>query len=264
MVFEDLAQKNSFIRFGPLEAGPMIRRVLIVDGHPLIRLGVRRLLEGQNDLEVCGEAESVRGARGAIRDLTPDVIMMEINLKGGDGFELLRDIRARHPHIPLLILSMQDEATYAERMLSAGANGYITKDADSDQVLTALRCVLSGNIYATQVVSSHLIRRFVSGTPPRSADPIERLSNRELQILRMVGEGLTTRQIASSLVLSIKTVESHRQRVKRKLNLSSGAQLVRYAVRWAIGPRREVESSQPGGPQTEATPASPQDAKVRW
>jgi DNA-binding NarL/FixJ family response regulator len=229
-------------------AGPLIRRVLIVDHHPLVRLGMRRLLEGEEDLEVCGEAESVRGARTAIEKLSPDAVIMEISLKGGDGFELVRDVRARHPSLPMLILSMHDEAIYAERLLSAGASGYLTKETNSDELLVALRCVLSGGVYATEVVRSSLLRRFVPNSPLRSLEPTDRLSNRELQILRMVGRGISTREIASALTLSKKTVESHRQRIKQKLNLTTAAQLVQYAVRWMIDtdfgpasvPRRDV------------------------
>lgn len=210
-------------------------RVLIVDDHPIVRQGLRRLIEQEEDLTVCGEAETTREAKAAIRELKPDVVIVDISLKQGDGIELVKDARAHYPTLPLLVLSMHDESIYAERMLSAGANGYIMKQAASDQFLVALRRVLEGGIYVSEVVGNSMIQKFASGGAYISANPIDRLSNRELQILHMIGRGLSTRQAAEALNLSVKTVESHRQRIKRKLNLSTGSQLVQYAVNWFSG-----------------------------
>jgi DNA-binding NarL/FixJ family response regulator len=210
-------------------------RVLIVDDHPIVRQGLRRLIEQEEDLTVCGEAETTREAKAAIRELKPDVVIVDISLKQGDGIELVKDARAHYPALPLLVLSMHDESIYAERMLSAGANGYIMKQAASDQFLVALRRVLEGGIYVSEVVGNSMIQKFASGGAYISANPIDRLSNRELQILHMIGRGLSTRQAAEALNLSVKTVESHRQRIKRKLNLSTGSQLVQYAVNWFSG-----------------------------
>lgn len=210
-------------------------RVLIVDDHPIVRQGLRRLIEQEDDLSVCGEAETTREAKAAIRELKPDVVIVDISLKQGDGIELVKDARAHYPALPLLVLSMHDESIYAERMLSAGANGYIMKQAASDQFLVALRRVLEGGIYVSEVVGNSMIQKFASGGAYISANPIDRLSNRELQILHMIGRGLSTRQAAEALNLSVKTVESHRQRIKRKLNLSTGSQLVQYAVNWFSG-----------------------------
>ncbi len=144
-------------------------------------------------------------------------------------------MRAHHPQLPILVLSMHDETIYAERMLSAGANGYIMKQAASEQFLIALRRVLDGNIYVSEAVGNNMIQKFAAGGAYISANPIDRLSNRELQILHMIGKGMSTRESAHSLNLSIKTVESHRQRIKRKLNLNTGTQLVQYAVNWFTG-----------------------------
>jgi DNA-binding NarL/FixJ family response regulator len=210
-------------------------RVLIVDDHPIVRQGLRRLIEQEEDLSVCGEAETTREAKTAIRELKPDVVIVDISLKQGDGIELVKDARAHHPQLPILVLSMHDETIYAERMLSAGANGYIMKQAASDQFLVALRRVLDGGIYVSEPVGNSMIQKFASGGAYISANPIDRLSNRELQILHMIGRGLSTRQAAETLNLSVKTVESHRQRIKRKLNLSTGSQLVQYAVNWFSG-----------------------------
>ncbi|HJS22638.1 MAG TPA: response regulator transcription factor [Steroidobacteraceae bacterium] len=211
------------------------RRVLIVDDHPIVRQGLRRLIDQEEDLDVCAEAETVREARAAIREHRPDAIIVDISLKQGDGLELVRDVRAQYPTLPILVLSMHDETIYAERMLSAGASGYIMKQAASEQFLVAVRRVLDGGIYVSDTVSNTMIQRFTSGNPPVAANPIDRLSNREIQILHLIGKGLSTRETAEALDLSIKTVESHRQRIKKKLTLTTGTQLVQYAVNWFSG-----------------------------
>ena len=228
------------------------RRVLIVDDHPIVRQGLRRIMENEEDLVVCGEAETARDARIAIKELNPDVVIADISLKQGDGIELVRDVRAHYPQMPILVLSMHDEAIYAERMLSAGANGYIMKQAVSEQFLVSLRRVLEGGIYVSEAVGNNMIQKFASGGQYASANPIDRLSNRELQILHMIGKGMSTRETANALNLSVKTVESHRQRIKRKLNLSTGTQLVQYAVNWFTG----REASGPAG--TDAPPPNPE------
>jgi DNA-binding NarL/FixJ family response regulator len=210
------------------------RRVLIIDGHPIVRQGLQQIIEGESDLAVCGEADTALAARAAIKESSPDVIVTDISLKQGDGIELVRHVRAHHPHLPMLVLSDHDESIYAERMLSVGANGYIMKQANSEQILTALRRVVDGGTYVSGAVGTNMIERFAAGTQ-MSGNPIDLLSNRELQILHMVGKGMSTRETAHSLSLSIKTVESHRQRLKRKLNLGTGTQLIQYAINWFAG-----------------------------
>ncbi len=219
----------------PVASKKKVRRVLIVDDHPIVRQGLRRLIDQEEDLSVCGEAETVREARTLIKELNPDAIIVDISLKQGDGIELVRDARAHYPTLPILVLSMHDETIYAERMLSAGANGYIMKQAASEQFLVAVRRVLEGGIYVSEAVGNSMIQKFASGGSYISSNPIDRLSNRELQILHLIGKGSSTRETAEALNLSIKTVESHRQRIKRKLNLTTGAQLVQYAVNWFSG-----------------------------
>lgn len=228
---------SPFSRSGQKPAGAQqrARRVLIVDDHPIVRQGLRRLIEAEPDLEVCGEAEAVRDAKLLVRELHPDIVIVDISLKQGDGLELLKDVRAHYPSLPVLVLSMHDEAVYAERMLSAGASGYIMKHAASDQFLIALRRVLDGGIYVSEAVGNSMIEKFAAGTAYVSANPVDSLTNRELQVLHMIGKGLSTRQTADALNLSIKTVESHRQRIKRKLSLSNSAQLMQYAVNWYAG-----------------------------
>jgi DNA-binding NarL/FixJ family response regulator len=205
-----------------------VRRVLIVDDHPVVRQGLRHLLENVDDLSLCGEAETALEARAAIDRLHPDVLICDISLRQVDGIELVRNLRAHYPQLPILVLSALDETIYSARMLALGVSGYIMKQASPEQVLASLRRVLEGNIYVSEAMSISMLSRFAGGTP--SLDPIERLTNRELQVLHMIGKGASTRETARLLHLSIKTVESHRQRIKRKLNLSTGTQLLRYAV----------------------------------
>ena len=208
------------------------RRVLIVDDHPIVRQGIAQLIDAEADLSVCGEAASVTEARAVLRQSKPDVVIVDLSLRNSDGLELIKDMRSKRQDVPVLVLSMHDEGIYAERILCAGANGYIMKQAASDQLLTALRRVLAGGIYVSEAIGSSMIARFTSGGSKATSDPIDRLSNRELQILTLIGQGRGTREIADSLNLSVKTIESHRQRIKKKLNLETSPKLVQYAVQW--------------------------------
>ena len=205
-------------------------RVLLVDDHPLVRQGLRRIMENEADLMVCAEAGSARDAQIAITESRPDVIITGIRITHGDGIALVRDIRLRHPQLRILVLSTQDEGIYAERLLSIGANGYIMKQEANELVLLALRRVIAGEVYVSEAIGNAMIQQFAAGTAHLSANPLDRLSNRELQVLHLVGKGLSTRTMAQFLTLSIKTVESHRQRIKRKLRLHNGIQLMQYAV----------------------------------
>ena len=218
---------------GPLHA-PGKRKVLIVDDHPIVRQGLRLMIDEEPDLKVCGEAQSEREARVAIRELEPDIVIVDISLAQGDGIELVRDVHAHHPSLPMLVLSMHDELIYAERLLAAGASGYIMKHAASDQLLVALRKVLSGERYLSESLSESLGRPRGGGVESGASrgDPIERLSNRELQVLSLIGRGQSSREAAERLGLSIKTVETHRQGLKRKLNLATNGQLLQYAINW--------------------------------
>jgi DNA-binding NarL/FixJ family response regulator len=211
----------------------MRRRVLIVDDHPIVRQGLRRMIDPEPDLAVCGEAETDREARAAIRELDPDVVIVDISLNQGDGLELVRDVHAQRPSLPMLVLSMHEEAIYAERVLAAGASGYIMKHAASDQLLTALRRVLAGERYLSETLAAALDGGNGEDVSAGAAsDPIERLSTRELQVLTLIGRGLSSREAAAALGVSIKTVESHRQSHKRKLNLLTNARLLQYSINW--------------------------------
>jgi DNA-binding NarL/FixJ family response regulator len=211
---------------------PRPRRVLLVDDHPIVRKGLRRLIENHAGLEVCAEAEGVRGARDLIRAHRPDIVVVDLSLKDGDGIELVKEVHAHHPGLPLLVLSMHDESVYAERLLAAGASGYIMKQAASELFIQALEEVLAGRTYTSDAVNARLLHKTAAVGVGNGSKATDALSNRELQILEMIGRGLSSRQVAESLNLSIKTIEAHRQRIKRKLKLKTGAQLVNFAVTW--------------------------------
>lgn len=221
---------TSPLRSIPIDLPAHRRRVLIVDDHPIVRQGLKRMIETEADMEVCGEAATESQARRAIRDLAPDIVIVDLALQEGDGLELVRDVHAHHPEVPMLVLSMHDEAIYAERLLAEGASGYIMKQAAADQLLNALRAVLRGERYLSEQLARTLGVR--EGAATNKADPVSRLSNRELQVLNLVGRGVSSRQIAGELGLSVKTVESHRQSIKRKLNLVNNSQLLQYAINW--------------------------------
>jgi DNA-binding NarL/FixJ family response regulator len=209
------------------------RRVLIVDDHPIVRHGLKQMIDAEPDLVVCGEAQSDREARAAIRELDPDIMIVDVSLAQGDGMDLVREVHAQRPQLPMLVLSMHDETIYAHRLLSAGARGYIMKEAAFDQLLVALRRVLSGAVYLSEAMAVTLGANGEDGPQEVvTADPVGRLSNRELQVLSLIGRGLSSRQAAESLSVSVKTVESHRQSLKRKLNLATNAQLLQYSLKW--------------------------------
>jgi len=205
-------------------------RILIVDCQPVVREGLRRIFENEPDLRVCAEAEGAIEGRDAIAAVHPDAVVTDISLKQGDGIDMVRSIRRHHPDLPILVLSSLDESLYAERMLSIGANGYIAKDASSEQIIACMRRVLAGDISVSDAVGRNMFQRAATRKRRTPSNPIERLSTRELQILQLVGKGLSTRESAHSLNLSIKTIESHRQRIKTKLSLRNGTQLVQFAV----------------------------------
>ena len=208
-------------------------RVLIVDDHPIVRHGLKQMIDAEPDLVVCGEAQSDREARAAIRELDPDAMIVDVSLAQGDGMDLVREVHAQRPELPMLVLSMHDEMIYAERLLAAGARGYIMKEAAYGELLIALRRVLRGGVYLSAAMAIALGSHCEEGAPAADiADPIARLSNRELQVLSLIGRGLSSRQAAESLNVSVKTVESHRQSLKRKLNLTTNAQLMQYALQW--------------------------------
>jgi DNA-binding NarL/FixJ family response regulator len=213
---------------------PTRHRVLVVDDHPIVRQGITLMIEQEPDLEVCGEAEEARAALAVIRSARPDAVLLDISLPGPDGFELLKAIRGSHPALPVLVLSMHDESMYAERALRAGANGYIMKQEATENVLVALRRVLRGEVYVSDRVASMMLRQIATGTGRTGETPVARLSDRELEVFRLIGEGHGTRRIAEELYLSVKTVESYQAHIKEKLGLQSSRDLVQRAIEWKL------------------------------
>jgi DNA-binding NarL/FixJ family response regulator len=198
----------------------------------MLRRGLAALIESEPDLAVCGEAATYQAALEATRESQPDLVIVDLELDGRDGLDLIKDMKARHSEVPALVLSMHDEAVYAERCLRAGARGYVTKQELDDTVLTAIRRLLAGEVYMSDKLQRRLAVKFVAGRTLDTDSPLDALSDRELQVFRLIGRGRSTRQIAASLTLSIKTIESHVEHIKHKLDLESAAQLAHCAIQW--------------------------------
>ncbi len=216
----------------PREASTGITRVLLVDDHPVVRQGLAQLINGESDMEVCGQAESASEALKAIKQDEPDAAVVDISLKDSNGIELIKDLKVRHPQLPVLVLSMHDESFYAERCLRAGARGYITKEEAIETVLTAIRRVLSGDLYLSENMASKMLSVFVSGGRSAAGSDVERLSDRELEVFELIGLGYQTREVAERLHLSVKTIDSHRANIKRKLGLANATELLQHAIQW--------------------------------
>ena len=208
-------------------------RVLLVDDHPLVRRGLAEVIMRESDLETCGEAGDVQEALREVERTQPDVVVIDLTLKSGHGLELIERLRDRHPRIKMLVSSMHDEMLFAERVLRAGAMGYITKQEPPETLLRAVRQVLRGEVYLSPRMTSRLLHGVATGHSTQK-DPVQSLSNREVEVYEMIGQGLTIQQIALRLHLSPKTVETHREKVKQKLNLKSSAELNRRAVQWVL------------------------------
>jgi DNA-binding NarL/FixJ family response regulator len=219
------------------EAAGTKYRVFVVDDHPIVRQGLALLIDQEPDLVVCGEAEEAETALAAISAARPDVLLLDISLPGRDGIELLKSIRSTDPALPVLVLSMHDESIYAERALRAGANGYIMKQEATENVLVALRRILRREMYVSDRVASTMLRQLASGAGKPSQTPIARLSDRELEVFRLIGEGHGTRRIAEELHLSVKTVESYQAHIKEKLDLQSSRDMVQRAIEWRLAER---------------------------
>ena len=215
-------------------AGTQKKSVFIVDDHPLLRQGLALLINQEPDLTVGGEAEDAMAALRAIAVTNPDILIVDISLKGPDGLDLLKNLRASHPDLPVLILSMHDESIYAERALRARANGYIMKQEATEKVLVAIRRILSGDIYLSDRMANKLLHQYISGVAADLNSRLSALSDRELEVFRLIGEGRSTRQIAESLHLSMKTVETYQAHIKEKLSLRSGRELVQHAIQAKI------------------------------
>lgn len=209
-------------------------KVFVLDDHPIVRQGLALLINQEPDLTVSGEAEEARTALKKISSSRPDVVIVDISLNGPDGLEVIKTIRTTDPTLPLLVLSMHEETVYAERALRAGANGYIMKQEATETVLVALRRILNHEIYVSERVANKLLRQYITGTATEKQSSVSDLTDRELEVFRLIGEGHSTRQIADDLHISVKTVESYQAHIKEKLSLRSGRELVQHAIRWAI------------------------------
>lgn len=208
------------------------KRVMIVDDHPIVRQGLMLMINQESDLVVCGEAEEASAAMQVLKSARPDVVIVDLSLNGPDGIDLLKSIRIAYPGLPVLILSMHDESIYSERALRAGANGYIMKQEATEKILVALRRVLSGDIYLSDRLASRMLKRYITGSGTLRNSTIADLSDRELEVFRLIGEGHGTRQIADELHISVKTVESYQAHIKEKLALRSAHELMQHAIRW--------------------------------
>jgi len=211
------------------------KRILILDDHPMMREGLAQLIGNEPDLVVCGEAENANEAIDKINDLKPDLLLADITLPGKNGLELIKDVQALQPGLAVLVISMHDESLYTERVLRAGGRGYIMKQEGGRKLMLAIRQVLSGQIYVSEKMSAKILETFSGRRGDAAGSPVEKLTDREFEVFQLIGEGKATKEIAAHLRLSAKTVEVHRLNIKRKLNVHTAAELIRYAVRWVEG-----------------------------
>lgn len=212
--------------------GTAKRRILLVDDHPMTREGLAVNLNRQADLVVCGEAGAPAEAMSLLPQLKPDLMVTDLTMPGRSGVEFVKDVHAMLPDLPILVLSMHDEMLYAERALRAGARGYLMKDAGSGKILEVIRLILGGQPYASPQISVRLLDAMTGRRPRGSASPIEKLSDREFEVFRLLGTGKSTKEVATALCLSPKTVDVHRGRIKEKLQIKDATSLLHHAVRW--------------------------------
>jgi DNA-binding NarL/FixJ family response regulator len=209
-------------------------RVFLVDDHPLVRQALKHAMRHERDMEVCGEAEDKDEALKGIAEAEPDLAIVDLRLRTSDGLDLVRDLRDQHPKVLSLVLSMQDESLSAERAVRAGARGYISKQAPPGKIIEAVRKVLGGDIYWSEKAAAQVASKIASPSRPASTAAVDLLSERELQVFEHIGLGHNTNQIADSLHIDISTVETYRARIKEKLNLKSGSELLQTAIRWCM------------------------------
>lgn len=208
------------------------KRIVIVDDHPLLRERLAQLINNELDMEVIGEAESAKEAIQLIRERSPDLAIIDITLKDSSGLELIKSIKTLSIGVPILVLSMHNESLYAERVLRAGATGYITKHQAADEVLLAIRRVLAGEVYMSEKMTSAFLKSLTATGVKRIPRPVDRLTDRELEVLDMIGRGHTTRQISDTLQLGVATIDTYRARLKEKMNFRNAAELLHFAIRW--------------------------------
>lgn len=208
-------------------------KVLLVDDHPITRQGMKALVNQQPNLEVCDETDNAAHASEIVSKRQPDLAIIDVALKTTNGIELIKNILVQTPALPVLVVSMHDENVYAERALRAGARGYLMKQEASEKIISAINCILGGGVYLSERIKEKMLHRFVQKKGDEKAFPIDRLSDREVEVFQLIGDGYSTRQIAGKLNLSSKTIDSYREHLKLKLSLASGVELIRYAIQWA-------------------------------
>ena len=208
-------------------------RVVVVDDHPMVRQMLKHMIGQQADMTVCGEADSIQEALGIIETTRPDIAVVDITLKGSSGLELIKNLKAQDIDVPVLVLSMHDEELYAERAIRAGARGYITKTEDSEEIMVAIRKVLAGGVYASETFTAQLLSSLSTTGKQKQGSVLSQLSDRELEVFHLIGQGRTTNEIAMTLNLGAKTVDTYRTRIKEKLGLKNATELHHRAVHWA-------------------------------
>lgn len=216
----------------PRETKKLKTQILLVDDHAVVRFGIAQLINHQGDLEVCGEEEDASHALGAIEKLRPDLVIADISLKDSSGLELMRNIKAQYPKLPVLVVSSHDESVYAEVAFRAGALGYLMKEEALEKILTAIRRVIGGAIYVSDSLAAKMLQQQVRGQSNITDSPVKNLSDRELEVFQMIGNWKKTSEIARELHLSIKTIEYYREQIKHKLNLENASELTQYATNW--------------------------------
>ncbi len=220
----------------PSRPGEPKAKVLLVEDQAVVRLGIAQLISQQPDLVVCAQVEDAPEAIGAVAASAPDVAVVDLTLKTSDGLELVKNLKAQYPKLPTLVLSGHSESIYAELSLRAGAKGYVMKNEPLSHILTAIRRVLSGGVYLSELMTAKMLQQQAGDQTAITNSPLQRLTDRERQVLHLIGQWQSTRQIAQALHLSIKTVEHYREKIKEKLNLASASELVQFAVRWTQRP----------------------------
>jgi DNA-binding NarL/FixJ family response regulator len=215
----------------------MTANVFLVEDHPIVREGVGRLIEKEPDMTICGEAENGTEALTRIERVRPDVVLVDLSLENSSGLDLIQDLRLRWPKMPVLVLSMYDEMYYAERVLRAGAMGYVMKQEAPRKIIQAIRTVLTGKLFVSEKVSDKMLQVIANPAGDVLTSPLDRLSNREIQVFQIIGEGLSNQEVADTLMLSVKTVESHIERIKDKLDIRSGRELHQRAIEWVMRAR---------------------------
>jgi DNA-binding NarL/FixJ family response regulator len=235
----------------------MKTRIFLVDDHPLFRRGLNALISAESDMEVCGEGDDCARASEKILRLKPDLVIVDISLKGASGIELIKNIKAVEPQIQVVVLSMHDESIYALRVLRVGAKAYVMKQDAVEAVIAAVRRVLKGQLYVSQAIASQMLNRYAQGEELGDDSAVSCLSDRELEVVTLTGSGASTREVAARLHISVKTVETHRAHIKTKLNLTSASHLVQFCVRWVDASPRLLHSSRAQAGESNSAAGTP-------